>query len=286
VRVTTLRDIEANGMTFRCREAGTQGEPVILLHGFPETSHMWIDLMPELVDAGYRCLAPDQRGYSPGARPGAVDSYRYEDLSDDVIAIADAWGARRFHLVGHDWGALAGWTVVDRYPERVASWTALSVPHPKAFATAVRDDPEEEPYRQILQLFITPGSENIALANDAAMLRQAWSNSSPDEVADYLSVLTQPGALAAALNWYRSSRAHARSLEDETLSFGPVSTPTLFLWGNADPYIRPIAVEMGHAYMKGPYRFAALECGHWMAQEKGDEVAAELTANLRAHPLN
>jgi pimeloyl-ACP methyl ester carboxylesterase len=98
----TIREITADGLTFTCREAGTSGEPVILLHGFPETSHMWTKLMPQFVEAGYRCLAPGQRGYSPGARPDGIEQYRYEDISDDVIALADAWGASRFHLVGHD----------------------------------------------------------------------------------------------------------------------------------------------------------------------------------------
>jgi pimeloyl-ACP methyl ester carboxylesterase len=115
------REITANGLTFTCREAGTSGEPVILLHGFPETSHMWAKLMPPLVEAGYRCLAPDQRGYSPGARPGSVDQYRYEDISDDVIAAADAWGAERFHLVGHNWARCAAgpWSTGTRNASRV-----------------------------------------------------------------------------------------------------------------------------------------------------------------------
>jgi pimeloyl-ACP methyl ester carboxylesterase len=207
-----MREIEANGLTFTCREAGAaDGEPVILLHGFPETSHMWTTLMPELAAAGYRCLAPDQRGYSEGARPDGVEAYGYEEMSDDVAALADAWGAPRFHLVGHDWGSLAGWAVVDRYADRIASWTAMSVPHAKAFAIAVRDDPEEEPYRQILQLFVTPDvPEQAAAANDFAMLRNAWTESSPELVDAYLDVFRRPGAMTAALNWYRRARGHAR----------------------------------------------------------------------------
>jgi pimeloyl-ACP methyl ester carboxylesterase len=283
---TTIREIDANGFTFRVREAGTSGEPVILLHGFPETSHMWSDLMPRMESAGYRCLAPDQRGYSPGARPDGVEHYRYEDLTGDVIALANAWGADRFHLVGHDWGSLVGWSMVDRFPERVASWTSLSIPHPKAFASAVRDDPEEEPYRQLLQLFVTPGSETIAVANDAAMLRAAWKSSSPEEVAEYVSVLTQPGAMLGALNYYRASRAHKRLLEEgDPLTFGPVTTPTLFLWGKLDDYVRAMSVERGHEYIKGPYRFVEVECGHWMAQDKPAEIATEILAHLRANPI-
>jgi len=108
-------------MTFHCRTAGDSGEPVILLHGFPETSHMWVELLPKLEAAGYRCLAPDQRGYSPGARPEGKENYQYGDLASDVFALADAWGVDRFHLVGHDWGAGAGWAAVATNPDRIAS---------------------------------------------------------------------------------------------------------------------------------------------------------------------
>ncbi len=110
----TETTIEANGMTFRARTAGESGEPVILLHGFPETSHMYIPLMERLAAEGYRCLAPDQRGYSPGARPEGVENYRYLKLAEDIRGFADAMGAERFHLVGHDWGAGAGWALCLR----------------------------------------------------------------------------------------------------------------------------------------------------------------------------
>ena len=102
----SIRDVGANGLTFRCREAGVGGEPVLLLHGFPETSHMWVRLMGELSDKGYHCLAPDQRGYSPGARPADVADFGYPQLAADTLGIAKAAGFDRFHLVAHDWGAL------------------------------------------------------------------------------------------------------------------------------------------------------------------------------------
>ena len=121
----TVSDVEANGMTFRCRTAGDSGDPVMLLHGFPETSHMWTDLIPRLAEAGYRTLAPDLRGYSPGARPDDVSAYSYEALASDVFALADASGFERFHLVGHDWGAIIGWAAVDiDGGKRIASWTS------------------------------------------------------------------------------------------------------------------------------------------------------------------
>jgi pimeloyl-ACP methyl ester carboxylesterase len=283
----TVRDIDANGWRFRCREAGGSGEPVILLHGFPETSCMWEPLMATLAEAGYRCVAPDQRGYSPGARPQETDAYRYADLAADVLELARVLGFERFHLVGHDWGAGAGWAALAVQPDRVRSWTALSVPHYLAFARAVRDDPDEQLYRGILRLLLaTDGSTEAAFAaDDFATLRTVWAHSAPGEVEDYLSVFAQPGACAAALNWYRACRGHAAALDDDSFVFGPVAVPTLLLWGRNDRYIRRRSVELAAGYMTGPYRVVELDAGHFLVQEAPHAVADEICAHLRQNPL-
>ncbi|MBI5284617.1 MAG: alpha/beta hydrolase [Chloroflexi bacterium] len=275
-----IRNIDANGMTFRCREAGTAGEPVILLHGFPETSHMWLPLMDRLAAEGYRCLAPDQRGYSPGARPEGADHYRYIDTASDVVALADAWGAGRFHLVGHDWGAGCGWAVVALHPERLLSWSALSVPHVAAFGAAIRNDPDQRKRSEYVTFFQQPGAaEAFFSANDFAALKGIWSASAPDEVAEYLSVLTQSGALTAALNWYRGSRGI--DPVDADVTFGDVTTPTLTIWGNQDVAIGRASVEAAAAYMRGPYTFVELGAGHWLIQEQPARVIDEVLAHLR-----
>lgn len=276
-------ELSANDMTFMCRTAGEAGEPVVLLHGFPETSHMWTGIMRQLADAGYRCLAPDQRGYSPGARPEDVEAYSYRNLVSDVFALADAAGFGRFHLIGHDWGALVGWACVS-VPDaaRITSWTALSVPHTQAFARAVRDDPEEEPYRQILQFLLTEGAPE-AWAQNPALLKSVWTDSSDEEVEEYLRVLSAPGALRAAANWYRASRAHARSLEDPDAPFGEVATPSLLIWGKEDPYVRRMSIDLAREYMRGPYRAVELDAGHWLAQQQPARVTEEILAHLRAN---
>ncbi len=281
----TIREIEANGMSFHCREAGAGGEPVILLHGFPETSHMWTHVMPQIAAAGYRCLAPDQRGYSPGARPDGVENYTYEHLRADVLALADAWGAERFHLVGHDWGAIEGWYIAAHDADhRIASWSALSVPHTRGFAEGVRDDPKVEGYRGLLKLMDTVGvAEQTFLANDLALPRRFWTSSSAEEVAEYVAVLSQPGAFTAAFNWYRASRLHTRALEGGVIP--DVTTPSLFVWGTEDPAIQRVAVERGAAYVMGPFRFVELNAGHWLVQEQPDAVLAAILEHLRANPL-
>lgn len=123
--------IPANGMTFDATEVGPPDAPlVVLLHGFPESSYEWDRVVPTLADAGYHVVAPDQRGYSPDARPEGVDAYHARHLNADVRAIADHFGAERFHVVGHDWGALVAWSLAGESSERLRSLTALSVPAP------------------------------------------------------------------------------------------------------------------------------------------------------------
>jgi pimeloyl-ACP methyl ester carboxylesterase len=279
--------VEANGFTFTARRAGSAGEPILFLHGFFETSAMWLPLMARLAGDGYRCFAPDQRGYSPGARPAEVEDYRYEHLAADVLALADELGWDTFHLVGHDWGAIAGWATLAVDASRIRSWSALSVPHPEAFARAVWEDPDGAGYRAILEMFLAPDgfAEEMGSASDYAMFKAAWASSDDKEKDAYLAVLRQPGALTAALNWYRASDAHRRALNDTTVSFGPVGTPTLVLRGTSDPYIGSLAYQLAPVHMTGPYRVVDLDAGHWLVQDQPEQVHAEVLGHLRANPL-
>ena len=278
-RITERR---VRDMRFRCREAGTRGEPVLLLHGFPETSAMWSDLLGRLETAGYRCLAPDQRGYSPGARPEAVESYALAELAADAIALADDAGFERFHLVGHDWGAACGWAVAELEPERVQSWSALSVPHLEAFRTAIQNDGDQAKRSGYVQMFRQQGvAEEAMSADDFAVLRGLWASNSEETIEDYLAVFRQPGALTAALNWYRSDGLRAET----DLGRAPVSVPTLFVWGANDPAIGRVAAEGGAGYASGPYRFVELDVGHWIAQEAPDELADQILGHLRKYAV-
>jgi pimeloyl-ACP methyl ester carboxylesterase len=282
----TVHDIAANGFTFRCREAGPAGgEPVVLLHGFPETSHMWVELMPKLAEAGYRCLAPDQRGYSPGARPENVDAYLTDNLVEDVVALAEAAGfGPRYHLVGHDWGAGVGWRFVRNHPEKLASWTALSIPHPASYGRAFAEDPDQQQRSQYILFFQQPGAaEEMLLGDGAAALRQVWDKSSPEEVEEYLAILTAPGALTAALNWYRAN--FGGGALDPTANQFEVTTPTLTIWGNQDQAVGRATTLHHNEFMKGPNRWLELDAGHWLIQEKFETVSEEVLAHLRAHPV-
>lgn len=280
-----IRDIDANGMRFRCREAGNSGEPVMLLHGFPETSCMWLPLLARLEAKGYHALAPDQRGYSPGARPQGIANYGYAAMAADVFALADAMGWRRFHLVGHDWGAGAGWSALAVDAARIVSWVALSMPHLRAFGEAIRNDADQAQRSAYIEFFQEPGVAEAAFAaDDHAMLRQVWNESGDGQGEDYLEVLSQPGALTAALNWYRATRGI--DPHDAKVRFAEVSTPTLFIWGNRDPAIGRAGVDACGDFMRGPYRFVELDAGHWLVQEASGRIIEEVLRHLHENPLN
>ena len=150
------------------------GDLVLLLHGFPQTRHAWRAEMRSLAGAGFRACAPDQRGYSPGARPVDIDAYRVELLVADVLAIADALGRERFHLVGHDWGGQLAWVTAAMHPDRVRTLSVISRPHPAAFAAAMRSDPEQSGRSGHHRSFLRPEATDELLADDAARLRSIY----------------------------------------------------------------------------------------------------------------
>lgn len=274
-------EIAANGFTFRTRSAGSSGEPVILLHGFPETSHMWTPLLDRLASEGYQALAPDQRGYSPGARPAEMEDYEYLNLIADVIALADAKGWDRFHLVGHDHGAGVSWSTAHAHPDRLLSHVALSVPHPNAFGQAIRNDEDQRKRSEYIARFQVVGAAEEAIAG---RLDAMWTESSEEEKADYKSVFTQEGALTGALNWYRSSLHYDGP--DATQRVGDVEVPTLLIWGNGDGAIGRAGVDGTPPYMKAEYRLVELDAGHWLIQEDTERVVSEVMTHIKAHPAS
>jgi pimeloyl-ACP methyl ester carboxylesterase len=275
----TIQQLNVNGRTFKCRVCGMEnsGEPIILLHGFPETSHMWEGVLKFLGNKGYRCLAPDQRGYSPGARPQDVKEYQLDLLSSDVLAFADAVSFEKFHIIGHDWGAACGWTVIKFHPERVMTFSALSVPHLGAFASAKKNDPEQRKKSWYMDFFQLPFIPEILFSIAIALKPSAlWQYSSSEEVADYVSVLRKFDALQAIINWYRANYSF-------TLEYGDVFIPTTTIWGNRDIAIGRAAIEMSEQYMKGDYKLVELDAGHTLVQEKFPTIISEILARLQSY---
>ena len=272
--------ISANNMEYRARIAGFTANvdgstrpTVILLHGWPTTSAMWIPLIQPLVDAGYRVFAPDQRGYSVGARPEGRDNYTVDRLSADILALADEIGVDQFHLVGHDWGAVVGWQTVLTASERVISWNALSIAHPASFGAAVENDPDQAARSRYFMLFATPWlAESVFSMRDFALLKGAYGPFPEDTKAEFLAMFAEPGAMTAGFNWYRAMLVTAESGP----SWNPeVTTPTLFVWGNQDGAVGRWATEDQARFMKGPYQIIEVEAGHWLlATDDGTVINA------------
>lgn len=234
---------------------------------------------------GYRCIGLDQRGYSAGARPGAIEAYRYEELVADVVGVADALELATVHVAGHDWGAFTAWALVSSAPQRVRTVTAVSVPHYLAFARASWEGGDEGIYRQWMAACAAPGAvaERLIRDHDFAGLRATLPNTSEGDLEYYRELFSDPAALTGAVNWWRACDGHRRALEDPTFPFPPVSVPVLFLWGSRDPYVSRRAVDLAGPLMSGPYRFVELDAGHWLLEERIEEVARHMLAHLRSH---
>lgn len=271
-------EIPTENGTFDALTAGEpDGRPVLLLHGFPEAAIQWSEQLPVLAEAGCRAVAPDQRGYSPGARPENVFDYRVEALVDDVLAIADQLGWQRFDLVGHDWGAAVSWAVAAFHPDRVRSLTAVSVPHPDPFGQAVREDEDQAQRSGYMQVFQSKSAEKALLDEGAKKLRSIYERRVPAEhVEDYVRRLSEPGALTAALNWYRAMRYSGR--------IGPVRVPTLYVWSTEDAAVGSTAAFACEEYVQAPYRFEMLEdVSHWVPEETPETMSRLILENLHAH---
>ncbi|MDH6462360.1 pimeloyl-ACP methyl ester carboxylesterase [Micromonospora sp. A200] len=271
--------VEARELTFEVRTGGPEGgEPVLLLHGFPQHGGEWDDVVPALHAAGLRTYAPDQRGYSPGARPAEVAAYRLPELVEDAVALLDALGVEAAHVVGHDWGAVVAWGLAAGHPERVRTLTAVSVPHPAAMAHALANDPGQKARSSYMLLFRQAGkAEKVLLAVQATALRRMLSRlGDAERVARYAEPMREPGALTGALNWYR-----AMSLAD-LARIGPVAVPTTFVWSDKDVAIGRPAAEACAAQVTGPYRFVALPgVTHWIPDEAPAPLAEAILNRVR-----
>ena len=277
--ITNIK-VSASGFDFDVRAAGPEtGELVILLHGFPETSYEWHNQLSALGKAGYRALAPDQRGYSPGARPSAVDDYRTQLLAADVAAIADAVGVQRFHVVGHDWGASVAWMVAHYSASRVISLSALSVPHPDAFAMQLADHGScQYSASSYFDFFSMANSQDQLLANNAALLRGLYSGIDAAVIDEYLRVLNDNDALRSALNWYRAN-VGARMLNQPMI--GNITVPTLMIWSDRDTALCRQGVDATQNFVTGPYMLEIINgVDHWMVDRVSDRVTELLSAHL------
>jgi len=274
------------GLVFDVFLAGPADGPlVLLLHGASESFHMWRAQLPALAAAGFRVVAPSQRGYAAGARPPTDDVSRYgiDLLMADAMAIAAAFGhgERRFHLVGHDWGGSIAWGIADKHPDRLASLTVLSRPHPTAFNRALAlPDGEQAQRSRHHKAFLEPDAGTLLLADGARRLRERWTRSGvpASAIEEHLAVIGDPAAMEGMLAWYRARGALRAPL-------GPIRVPTLYIWGEADDTVGRAAAEGTRDFVTADYQFATLPgVSHFVADQAPARVDELLLAHLAAHP--
>jgi pimeloyl-ACP methyl ester carboxylesterase len=276
-----------SGLTFTADVAGPiDGPLVLLLHGFPESRHSWRAALPALANAGYQAIAPDQRGYSPGARPDPKDlsNYAFDKLVNDAIEIVAAAGheGRRFHQVGHDWGGQVSWGVAAAHPKRLASLTVMSRPHPKSFRRALeKPDGEQKNRSKHHRAFLDAETGKLLLADNARRLREGlFGQGVPASAMDeHLSVLGTPEAMEAALAWYRANVGLAADI-------GMIEVPTLYIWGDVDATVGPDAAYGTGEFVSGAFAMEVLPgVGHFVMDQAPAKATDLLLAHLKKHPV-
>jgi pimeloyl-ACP methyl ester carboxylesterase len=289
---TAAATVTRDGLVFDLTTAGPpDGDPVVLLHGFPQSARCWDAVVPALAAAGMRVVAPDQRGYSPGARPTGRAAYRLPELVADAAAVAEAalreTGRPRVHLVGHDWGAVVAWALAGLRPELIRTITGLSVPPPRAFRAALRR-PRQALASWYVAAFQVPGLAERLLATppgrpwSPALVRMLVRSGQSREHAERDAAhLAERDALTAALNWYRAiPLTRLGGIPDAT-------APALYVWSDGDTALTRDAAELAPQHVAGPFRLVELlGVSHWIPDEAPEALAALLLDHVAAHPAH
>jgi len=259
------RKIEVGEVALNVQDVGV-GPPVLLLHGFPDSLHLWREVTPRLVAAGHRVIAVDQRGLGASDAPVGRAHYAIKRLVGDVTLVLDALGiVEPVHVMGHDWGAVVTWCLAMMRPERVRAAIAISVGHPREYALAGLEQKRKGLYTLGWQF---PGlAERWLVANDWARMRH-WLRQHPDPEA-CLRDLARPGRLTAGLNWYR-----ANLLPTLTRSWPPCRVPVLGVWSSEDHCLAEDQMARSARRMVAPWRYERIEgAGHWLPLEQPARVA-------------
>lgn len=279
-----------DGLTFDVTDSGpADGDVVLLLHGFPQDRHAYDKVAAQLNAAGLRTIAFDQRGYSPGARPKGIAPYGMRELVGDVLAAADAAGAQRFHVIGHDWGGAVAWALAERCSDRVISATVLATPHPEALMRSFKtvEQAKKSWYMLMFQLPLVP--ERFM----PSRLRQTYRGLDESDIQRYLARFT-PDTLTGPINWYRAMpvtqvkalRASRKAVRSGGRPTGhrssKVTVPTTYIWGSHDFALGRGAAELTREFVSGDYEFIEIKAGHWLPELHADEVSEAALRRIRS----
>jgi pimeloyl-ACP methyl ester carboxylesterase len=270
-----MRRIAGDGVTLAVQDEGS-GPAVLLLHGFPDSSHVWRHQVAALVEAGMRVVAPDLRGFGESDWPEAVEDYALTRSVADMLAVLDALDIERAHVVGHDFGAPIAWLLAAVAPDRVARLVAMSVGHPATRAQRTIEQREKTWYQLLFQF--TGVAEQLLERDEWKLLREILRDDG--DIERYLADLARPGALTAGLNWYRANLAPRRELEPRPL-VPAVSAPVLGIWSSGDHYLTEDGMTRSAAFVTGPWRYERIEdASHWMQLDAPERVNELLLAFL------
>ena len=267
-------------------EAG-EGPLVLMLHGFPQFWYQWRHQIPALVEAGFRVVAPDMRGYNLSDKPPGVRAYRVELLARDVERLIVAWGGEAADVVGHDWGAITAWIAAMRHPERVKKLAILNVPHPARFPDGLLSPMQllRSSYAFFFQIPRLP--EEVIRAGEFALLRSVLrgdpvrpSTFSEEDVQRYVEAISRPGALTATINYYR---ALLRNPGETRALLQRIEAPVLVIWGERDRFLSRRLSEPPHLWVPNLVRVKRLpDASHWVAEDRPLEVNTLLLDFLRS----
>ena len=257
------------GLTFDVEDAGPEGgEPVVLLHGWPQSSSSWEPVAERLHASGFRTFAPDQRGYSPGASPKGRGQYRLPLVAGDAAALVDAVGRGPVHVIGHDWGAAAAYALAAAAPDRVRTLTTLAVPHPGAFLRSMvtSDQLLRSWYMGFFQLPALP--EYLIRNHPDRFVRALESTGQTHQRAVRDIDFVIRAGISTTLNWYR-----AIPLSDPRATRQPITVPTLHVYGTADGVLASQGAALNGRFVTGRYHLEVLEgVSHWIPEEVPDTV--------------
>ena len=291
----------STGVTLKVALGGAEGgEPIIFLHGFPESHRTWRHQLHNL-DRDFYVVAPDQRGFGGSDKPDAVEDYQTAKVVDDLIALADALRLHRFTLVGHDWGGAVAWAAAFKHADRIKRLVIVNAPHPLVFQRSVIDNEDQRAASQYIRAFRTPGFEKAieAMGYDKFFEKSFAPHVDLRMIAErerdaYLHDWSQPGAMAAMLNWYRASQIEVPAVGEKahkpvwTLSpvFPTPKMPVLVIWGLKDKALLPVQLEHLNLLVPDLRIVIEKEAGHFIPWEKPDVVTSAIRDFIAETPAD
>ncbi len=280
--------IATNGIKLHVQTDGPEnGTSVVLLHGFPEFWHGWRRQIPALVEAGFRVIVPDQRGYNLSDKPRGVAAYDVDVLARDVIGLLDHFGIQKARLVGHDWGAVVAWTVALQRPDRLEKLAILNAPHPDVMTRFVLGNPVQRKQSWYMFFFQLPFVEWILSRNNFRNLERVLAGRkgsfTPEDILEYKQAWSQPRALTGMLNWYRATvrRGLRGSWDPNKVTLRRVNVPTLMLWGKRDVALSHEMAQPSIELCERGELVSFERATHWVQHDAADEVNQKLIAFLR-----